>query len=120
MANIVRKISNISGKKIKKIILSSINFSVKKEIIKRESKFETFRERNISHTDIIINDNNIDDCVSEYDTFICGSDLVWNIADTLVFQKGYWLTFKNTGKRNVIVLCIWIMFRFTIEQMVEK
>lgn len=91
-------ISLILNKLLKKIIFSA-RVDIKKKINNRNTLFAKFRKENIIHTGSIINDDNISEYVTEYDTFVCGSDLVWNIADSQYLQKGYWLTFEASGKR---------------------
>lgn len=84
-----------SYKKIEKYFLMKLNKDLIDKIKNRDRLFEGFRECAITHTDYILNDLNVQSCVDLYDIFICGSDLIWNIADTEDLQKGYWLTFVD-------------------------
>ncbi len=82
-----------SYKKLRRYLLMGLNKDLVDKIKSRDRSFEKFREVAITHTDHVLNDANVRRCVDLYDIFICGSDLVWNIAETEELQKGYWLTF---------------------------
>lgn len=68
---------------------------VNAEINKRNENFQKFRLEQIEHTNEVYNKDNVSECVDKFDIFVCGSDLVWNIAETTNLQPGYWLTFVH-------------------------
>lgn len=74
-----------------KILMLSIN----KGIEERNKKFDAFTE-NIPHSNDVYTDDNISNANKIYDTFITGSDQVWN---PIYYNPTYFLDFAKSDKK---------------------
>lgn len=75
-----------------KILRSKI--SSKQQLPSRITAYIKFRE-NIPHSEEVYDTNNIHKCVDFYDTYICGSDQVWNLT---WYHPEYFLEFAPENK----------------------
>ena len=71
-------------------------YPVDKYFTKRRKKFLDFQDNFISHTDRVYTSQDICDVVTKGDTFIVGSDQVWNPAWT---EKAFFLNFAPNNKK---------------------
>ncbi|MBO5091600.1 MAG: polysaccharide pyruvyl transferase family protein [Clostridia bacterium] len=60
--------------------------------------FENFNKNVISHSEKIYGKENIKNCVDDYDTFITGSDQVWNFA---WYNPEFFLDFVPSSKKKI-------------------
>lgn len=102
------------GKRIKRVltcknslffvkIFDRITAKVKKHAIscekqKRDAAFLHFNRKLIPHTEKDYTEENIRDCVDLFDTFITGSDQVWN---PLYYSSPFFLNFVPSEKRKL-------------------
>lgn len=86
-------------KEIKKQVL---HFLFRKEIktltIQRNKAFYHFSKELTPHTKAIYTDENIKDCIKEYDIFVTGSDQVWNLK---WYRKPFFLEFVPDDKPKI-------------------
>lgn len=69
--------------------------------INRRIKMVNFRKQHFCDTDkTIALSSEIPQCFSNIDTYVVGSDQVWNPKITEGFQDGYFCTFKNDTKKG--------------------
>jgi len=93
----VYDINPFHAKSIKSFIKKTINFLPEKNNI---NYFLNFKNKYISISKKEYNEKNIEEADSEYDTFISGSDQVWNY-DLSGKDKNYFMMFtKDKIKRN--------------------
>ena len=90
------KILNINIKDIKGTANSILN--VRNNVI-RKNKFNKFLKNNVKISQLKYNSNNIWQSNSKYNTFIVGSDQVWNID--LCADFNYFLPFVNSKNERV-------------------
>lgn len=70
----------------------------KKTMSDRHIKFQLFSEKLIPHSTRVFDDLSISECVNDYDTFVAGSDQVWNFS---YFRPAYFLGFVPDSKPKV-------------------
>lgn len=70
----------------------------KQAISVRETAFYNFNQNVIRHSNNIYDDSNIVDCIKIYDTFITGSDQVWNPD---CYLKPFYLDFVPQEKKKI-------------------
>ncbi len=78
----------------KNFIFSLYNHRMKS----RYNKFDEFRNVEIPHSPEVYYEHSIGDCVKHYDTFITGSDQVWNLK---WYAAPYFLSFVPKDKEKI-------------------
>ena len=66
----------------------------------RNKKMQQFVDENLKVSNQQYNEHNIADSNKYYDTYICGSDQIWN-PDLVPTDSMYWLPFVEKGKNNI-------------------
>lgn len=84
-------------KQIKKGIYSILKNPIYSKIKLRNRAFYAF-ELKIPHSSKVYTSDNVFECVNDYDTFITGSDQVWNMD---WYYKEYFLDFVPDSKRKI-------------------
>lgn len=84
-------------KRTVKLLLKEKNRNATSQSKLAES-FSKFRDDRVPHSKAVYNGNNIKKTNSEYDTFITGSDQVWNFA---WYNPIYFLDFASRGKKKL-------------------
>ena len=84
----------ISIKNIKKrFVIKDKNKN--KVTFRQEQAFKSFLENDIPNSKIAYNDENISNCINNYDAFITGSDQVWNLR---WYKSPFFLDFVPSNK----------------------
>ncbi len=68
---------------------------------KRGSKFNSFYEYNIPHTEKVYSISNINETNELFDSFICGSDVIWQQNNPGMIKDIYYLGFVENEKRKI-------------------
>ncbi len=89
--------SNNNAKNFKAYIKSILNTTIKKKLDKRKDVFKQF-ELSIPHSEKVYSESNIEQSVELYDSFITGSDQVWNFE---WYISSYFLTFVPSQKKKI-------------------
>lgn len=71
-----------------------------RKLRKRNSKIQNFVDTHLKVSEKEYNEDNIKEANNDYDTFICGSDQIWNPKLTEI-NSMYWLTFANEDKLKI-------------------
>lgn len=66
----------------------------------RNKKMQQFVDENLKVSNQQYNEHNIADSNKYYDTYICGSDQIWN-PDLVPTDSMYWLPFVEKGKNKI-------------------
>lgn len=90
-------VTSVSQKTIRSFIKSISVDIIKKGLNMRKDAFKKF-EKNIPHSSIVYNSNNICCAIDEYDAFITGSDQVWSFK---WFVSSYFLDFVPSSKIKI-------------------
>lgn len=89
------------AKKIIKIPLTLYRTIISKKYslpkVKKQA-FENFNRNIIEHSEVVYNEGNIKDCVDNYDSFVTGSDQVWNFT---WYNPEYFLDFVPSDKKKI-------------------
>ena len=85
-------------KSIKTSIKKVINTGFDVLMRRRYEKFSAFRNQMINHTDNVYNCISVNACNEEFDTFITGSDQVWNMN---YYYPAYFLDFVSPSKTKI-------------------
>lgn len=66
----------------------------------RNKKMQQFVDENLKVSNLQYNEHDIADSNKYYDTYICGSDQIWN-PDLVPTDSMYWLPFVEKGKNKI-------------------
>lgn len=91
-----QKNNQLKANGVRRIVKALLNQIKKKSIIHRAELFDDFLDR-IPHSKRVYNDENIKEAIENYDTFITGSDQVWNMD---WFHGPYFLDFVPNEKKK--------------------
>lgn len=89
--------SNSTQKSLKSCVKSLINMVIKKKLDRRKKAFKQF-EISIPHSKKVYSERDIEQSVELYDSFITGSDQVWNFK---WYISSYFLTFVPSRKKKI-------------------
>lgn len=80
---------------------------------RRKNAFLEFNSEVIPHSKDVYNEKNIESCVDNYDIFITGSDIVWNLKE---YTPTYFLDFVPSTKKKISYSASFAMDSLTEEQ----
>ena len=96
-SNLVKKLKEYGLKTTFKRLVGRFGLP---KLRKRVQNLQEFVDANLYTTDMVYSEENIADANKEFDGFICGSDQIWNPANTSL-DSMYWLKFVNKGKLKI-------------------
>lgn len=69
--------------------------------LRRRNAFERFRNEHLIISNTVYDDANLHSANEVYDTFICGSDQIWNLDCTDGISPAYFLKFVGENKKKI-------------------
>ena len=96
-SNLVKKLKECGIKTTFKRLVGRFGLP---KLRKRVQSLQEFVDANLLTTDMVYSEENIADANKEFDGFICGSDQIWNPANTSL-DSMYWLGFVDKNKLKI-------------------
>lgn len=96
--SLLREGKTVLAKRIILNLISKTQKSYENAMRARKEAFIPFREKMTPHTAGVYDPQSINECIDAYDTFITGSDQVWNFK---WYNSAYFLDFVSSDKKKV-------------------